>query len=122
MTNDNTRTIDFEAEYLQLMNEPTCETNYNPVEKILTNKQTAGGAADYENVPKSDKREPSTTIYYASTHQVLELVNITMNTFAVSPHANNKTKISRENAVVETSSNINDNWYIGNEGNTEHCD
>ena len=39
-TNDH-ETIDFEAEYLLLMNEPSYEINYNAVATILTNNTTA---------------------------------------------------------------------------------
>ena len=39
-TNDH-ETIDFEAEYLLLMNEPSYEINYNAAATILTNNTTA---------------------------------------------------------------------------------
>ena len=42
MATNNHETIDFEAEYLLLMNEPSYETNYkNTVATILTNNTTA---------------------------------------------------------------------------------
>ena len=43
MATNNHKTIDFEIEYMLLMNEPLFETNYNyyAVEMILTNNATA---------------------------------------------------------------------------------
>ena len=41
MATNNHDNLDFEAEYLLLMNEPSYETSYNAVATILTNNSTA---------------------------------------------------------------------------------